>query len=264
MSRRPWAGLGVSLALHAGVLALALVVVSREDALPALIVDLREGFVPAAATIRSLVRDVLPGRGARSGRADSPRSRPAPTREAAAPESSPPAPPSTSAVVPAGLPSPALVAAPASEPPASAVAGGGPVSASPAGGGPARGGSEPGTAGRADAAAPSPAAAPGNGGGVGAEYGPYLRALRQRIQQSVHYPASARRRGVSGTVSVEIVVLANGAIGDVTLLGSSGHATLDEAALETLRALPRTPLPPELPARPLRVRIPVVFEMRAP
>ena len=100
------------------------------------------------------------------------------------------------------------------------------------------------------------------GSGAGAEYGAYLAALRQRIQQSVRYPASARRRGLAGTVSVEILILANGSIGDVTLLESSTHAVLDDAALDTIRALPSMPLPPELPSRPLRVRVPVVFEMR--
>ena len=102
----------------------------------------------------------------------------------------------------------------------------------------------------------------GTGSGAGAEYGPYLATLRQRIQESVRYPSSARRRGLAGTVSVEILILANGTIGDVTLLESSTHAVLDDAALETIRALPRVPLPPELPARPLRVCVPVVFQMR--
>jgi TonB family protein len=109
---------------------------------------------------------------------------------------------------------------------------------------------------------PRAAAAPGGGSGVGAEYGSYLTALRQRIQQSVRYPATARRRGLAGTVSVEILILANGTISKVTLLESSSHQVLDEAALDTIRALPRMPLPSSLPARPLRVRVPVVFQMR--
>ena len=97
---------------------------------------------------------------------------------------------------------------------------------------------------------------------MGAEYGPYLAALRQRIQETVRYPASARRRGLMGTVSVEILILVNGSIGEVKLLESSSHQVLDDAALDTIRSLPRVPLPTDLPARPLRVRVPVVFEMR--
>jgi len=135
----------------------------------------------------------------------------------------------------------------------------------PAGGAPIT--SDHGSTGRAEAGGSSAArvaTAPssGVGSGAGAEYGPYLTALRERIQQSVRYPASARRRGLAGTVGVEILILANGTIGDVTLLESSTHALLDAAALDTIRALPRMPLPPELPARPLRVRVPVVFQLR--
>jgi len=89
-----------------------------------------------------------------------------------------------------------------------------------------------------------------------------LTALRERIQQSVRYPATARRRGVGGTVNVEILILPNGAVADVTLLDSSAHQVLDEAALDTIRSLPRMPLPQQLPARSLRVRVPVVFQIR--
>jgi TonB family protein len=67
---------------------------------------------------------------------------------------------------------------------------------------------------------------------------------------------------VGGTVNVEILIRPDGTIGNVTLLGSSSHAVLDEAALDTIRSLPRMPLPRDLPARPLRVQVPVVFEMR--
>jgi len=127
----------------------------------------------------------------------------------------------------------------------------------------APGGAEHAPLGRGEGRGPVVAStAPGGGSGVGAEYGPYLTALRQRIQQSLRYPASARRRGLSGTVSVEILILPNGTIGSVTLLDSSSHSLLDDAALDTIRSLPRMPMPPELPARPLRVRVPVVFEMR--
>ena len=50
--------------------------------------------------------------------------------------------------------------------------------------------------------------------------------------------------------------------GDIRLLESSSHSVLDDAALDTIRSLPRMPLPPDLPARPLRVRVPVVFQLQ--
>jgi len=63
-------------------------------------------------------------------------------------------------------------------------------------------------------------------------------------------------------VNVEILILSNGAVGDIRLLESSSHSVLDDAALDTIRSLPRMPLPPDLPARPLRVRVPVVFQLQ--
>jgi TonB family protein len=106
-------------------------------------------------------------------------------------------------------------------------------------------------------------ALPGAGGSEAvAEYGAYLAALRERIQAALRYPASARRRGLSGTVHVELTIRADGAIETVALLHSSAHAVLDEAALQAVRALDRHPFPSHLPARPLRVRLPVVFALQ--
>jgi len=95
-----------------------------------------------------------------------------------------------------------------------------------------------------------------------AEYGHYLALLRQEIHQSLSYPPAARRRGVSGTVHMEIVIQPTGVIGSVLLLSSSSHPILDAAALDAVRRLPPLPFPAELPPRPLHVRLPVVFELR--
>lgn len=105
-------------------------------------------------------------------------------------------------------------------------------------------------------------AVPGAGpGGPPAEYGPYLARLRQRIQEALEYPPAARRRGLTGTVHVEIVIRPDGAVGQVSVLHSSSHRILDEAALDAVRRLPPLPFPAELPPRTLRVRLPVVFEL---
>lgn len=106
-------------------------------------------------------------------------------------------------------------------------------------------------------------AVPGPGQlGLGAEYGSYLARLRHRIQEALRYPPAARRRNLTGTVHMEIVILSNGAIGQVSVLQSSSHRTLDEAAVEAVRSLPPLPFPDELPPRTLRVRLPVVFDLR--
>jgi len=72
----------------------------------------------------------------------------------------------------------------------------------------------------------------------------------------------ARRRGLTGTVVIEIAVGADGTIGRVTLAGSSSHRLLDDAVLEAARGLGRTPFPPGLRPRPLRMQLPIVFDLR--
>src|SRR5439155_792852 len=77
-------------------------------------------------------------------------------------------------------------------------------------------------------------------------YGPYLAALRRRLQEAFEYPAAARRRGLSGTVHLEIALEATGRVSEVMLVRSSSHALLDDAALDAARGLRRVPFPPEV------------------
>jgi periplasmic protein TonB len=49
------------------------------------------------------------------------------------------------------------------------------------------------------------------------------------------YPAVARRRGCHGTVMLRLVCDADGHVIEVTLLQSSGHAILDDAAIAAAR-----------------------------
>jgi len=72
----------------------------------------------------------------------------------------------------------------------------------------------------------------------------------------------ARRRSLSGTVVVDVEIDAFGKVGRVTLVNSSSHAPLDEAALDAVRAVSRVPFPSGVPPRRLLVRLPVVFEIR--
>ncbi|PYM85882.1 MAG: hypothetical protein DME09_04125 [Candidatus Rokuibacteriota bacterium] len=104
-------------------------------------------------------------------------------------------------------------------------------------------------------------------GGVGpgpapAEYGSYLRQLRSQIEDTIKYPLAARRRRLAGTVLVELVVSPRGEIEHVAVVGSSSHALLDNAAIDAIHALHPLPFPAELPRRPLRVRLPIVFDFR--
>jgi TonB family protein len=105
-------------------------------------------------------------------------------------------------------------------------------------------------------------AVPGDGGGDAAEYAGYFALLRRRLAESLVYPAAARRRGLSGTVQIEVEIESNGAIGVVLVFASSSHRLLDDAALEAVRGLGRVHFPPDVRPRRLRVRLPVVFDLR--
>ncbi len=106
-------------------------------------------------------------------------------------------------------------------------------------------------------------AGPGTGRGeIPAEFGPYLARFRERIQELVVYPLAARRRGLAGRVEIELLLEPSGRVRDVAVVASSSHALLDEAAVEAVRSLVPQPLPEHLPHRSLRVRLPVVFQLR--
>jgi len=132
-------------------------------------------------------------------------------------------------------------------------------------------------------ASDAPATAPGSPGGTGSgagggrlalaregtgtgqtppEFGPYLARFRQRIQELVVYPLAARRRGLAGRVEIELLLEPSGRVHDAAVVGTSSHALLDEAALDAVRSLPPVPLPEHLPRRPLRVRLPIVFQLQ--
>lgn len=289
-------GLTFSALLHAGAVLAILLVIPRTDLLPPLLVDLTESSVPSRDSAsgdppqpprvaRPAARPASSDGGRHAQAVPVARSRqtaagpPAPA--APEPVEAPPPPP-----IPA--PAPAVAAPPPVSPPAEPAAHGPetvatpssnfPVGAATASGGDKRddgrsprdgeGGatsalSRSGLPGSTTGTGPAVAlATPGLGsGGAGAEYGAYLRGLRHRVQAALRYPASARRQGLTGTVHLEMTIQPDGAIGPVSVLRSSAHTLLDEAALAAVRALRAEPLPTELPRRALRVRLPVVFEL---
>ncbi len=99
-------------------------------------------------------------------------------------------------------------------------------------------------------------------GGVPPEYRPYLQRFRQRLQEALVYPLMARRQGLSGTVELEVLLEPTGRVRDVRVVSSSSHAVLDDAAVESVRSMVPVPLPDSLPRRPLRIRVPLVFQLR--
>lgn len=78
---------------------------------------------------------------------------------------------------------------------------------------------------------------------------PYLDSWRRRVERigTVNYPSAAQRQGMRGNPVVEVTLQRDGKLRDARILRSSGHAEIDEAALNILRlASPFDSFPPEL------------------
>jgi protein TonB len=80
----------------------------------------------------------------------------------------------------------------------------------------------------------------------------YLDAWKRRVEQvgTLHFPNEARRRHLSGNPVIEVVLANGGGLIRAGVQRSSGHAELDQAALEILRlAAPFEAFPAELAGR---------------
>lgn len=66
-----------------------------------------------------------------------------------------------------------------------------------------------------------------------------VQAAQQKIAQHLYYPAEAVSRGLEGEVRLVLVLTDNGAIADVQIASSSGHAILDNAAIKAAYAMGR-------------------------
>jgi len=85
----------------------------------------------------------------------------------------------------------------------------------------------------------------------------YQRDLAKIFQAHKVYPKRARRQGIEGEVVVEVVVDAHGTIISYRVIESSGHAPLDQAALEAVANIGKLPAPPsELQWTERKLRIP--------
>ena len=84
-----------------------------------------------------------------------------------------------------------------------------------------------------------------------------VQAAQRKLSQHVFYPPEAVARGLEGEVRLIVKLAADGQIDDVLLAASSGHALLDEAALQAVRRL--RALPADAPQETL---LPVRFRLR--
>ncbi len=92
----------------------------------------------------------------------------------------------------------------------------------------------------------------------------YLEMVRNTIQRHKQYPQRARSRQVEGRVTLQFVIHPDGTLQNATVIKSSRHEVLDEAALQALqRSAPFQPPPQRFFKGPVPVQITIAFELTA-
>ncbi|MFZ5864277.1 MAG: energy transducer TonB [Thermodesulfobacteriota bacterium] len=88
----------------------------------------------------------------------------------------------------------------------------------------------------------------------------YLLYLKHKIQGVWTYPRAAAEAGIGGKLLVEFLISREGQLVSVNLLDSSGHAVLDQSALNAIKsAAPYYPLPDRVKAKRLRIRANFIY-----
>lgn len=81
------------------------------------------------------------------------------------------------------------------------------------------------------------------------KYASYFDAWRAKVERigNLNYPDAAKRGRVSGTLLLDVTVYPDGQVGNITILRSSGHTILDDAAKRIVQmATPFAPFSAEL------------------
>lgn len=86
--------------------------------------------------------------------------------------------------------------------------------------------------------------------------------IRTRFADHFHYPALAQHHGWQGEVLLAFRVEPDGTIGAIEVVRSSGYAILDQAAIESMRAIEQLEFAPGLRLqRMLELSMPVIYHL---
>ena len=95
----------------------------------------------------------------------------------------------------------------------------------------------------------------------------FALAIQSRVGKLVHergeraYPRLARERKWEGITQVAVEFSSDGKVKRIVVAESSGHAVLDDRAIEMVReVLP--PVPRELSSRNFTVKLPILFKLK--
>jgi protein TonB len=94
------------------------------------------------------------------------------------------------------------------------------------------------------------------------DYGWLAETLRDRIEELKRYPPMARMNNWQGKVVLKFVVTEDGTVESLEVMQSSGHAVLDEAAMETIRRASPLPLKHELGKPRVTFQFPISYTLR--
>jgi protein TonB len=89
----------------------------------------------------------------------------------------------------------------------------------------------------------------------GFKYDGYMMRLKDKIEGIWQYPSDAAMRGIYGDLYLSFTIRKNGSLSKVELVRTSGHRSLDEAAMKALKdAAPYWPLPEDWKEEELTVK----------
>jgi len=80
-------------------------------------------------------------------------------------------------------------------------------------------------------------------------YASYLTTWRKKVERigNLNYPEAAKRKKLYGDLLLHVALRADGTVQKIRVVHSSGHKTLDDAAIRIVRlAAPFAPFPPEI------------------
>lgn len=94
-----------------------------------------------------------------------------------------------------------------------------------------------------------------------ADYGWLADSLHRRIIELRHYPSTARLNGWEGKVVLKVSIRNDGQLKDVEVVKSSGHESLDQAAMEAVRRACPLHMKHELTAPMVVLHLPVSYSL---
>jgi protein TonB len=103
---------------------------------------------------------------------------------------------------------------------------------------------------------PAPVAAP-----AASRLPDYLAAVRTQVENHKDYPAFARQLKQQGTVTVRVTIGSDGRLREAAVSNSSGHASLDKAALAAVRNAGRFRAPDDFGLGDVTVDIPITYKL---